>query len=157
MQKITLIHKPARSIIGIEGRGLTSEGPQWIFPLWAQAGQRRHEIADSILDEGWGCMSSADEFLAPWGEGEGRYLAGWELKGEQPDIPGWTVWQLPAMTLATLKCNMADYWLALNTLHSLVEQNPKLRQAGATHQCYPPHFTGSPDEEIQVMMMVEEI
>jgi len=157
MQEITLIQQRARTIIGIEGSGPTSQAPEWIQQLWIEAGGRRHEIADFIKEEGWGCMSSSTEFLAPWDGNEGRYLAGWELKGDQPDVPGWNTWELPAMTLATIKCNMGDYWLALTQLITRIQEHPKLRQAGATHQCYPPHFTGSPDEKIQLMMMVEEI
>jgi len=79
--EVQIITKPAFTVLGIEGRGDSDKGPEWIRPLWDQAFSRFDEIKNIVKSnqEAWGLMSATEEYLAPWKK-EGKYLAGWEVE-----------------------------------------------------------------------------
>jgi predicted transcriptional regulator YdeE len=137
---VEVVTKPAFSVVGIEGRGPANKGPEWIKPLWETAVPRLGEIRDLIQDRGWGLMSGVDEFLGNWGKDEGRYIAGWELKPEAKAPEGWSVWDVPAATYATIECKMATYGESWKYMHEKYLPGSEYVRDGAAHEYYPPEF-----------------
>ncbi len=137
---VILDERPSFSVVGIEGRGPVTKGPEWIKPLWETAVSRLGEIRDIVESEGWGLMSDVDTWLGSWGKDEGRYLAGWTLKPGAKAPGGWSVWELPAATYATISCKMQTYGEAWKYFHEQYLPTSEYKREGAAHEFYPPEF-----------------
>lgn len=153
---VQVFRKPAFAVIGIEGRGPASTGPQWVGPLWGQAFQRIGKIQHLITGDAWGLMSDVDEYLARWKE-NGRYLAGWQLKLEVDPVKGWTIWQIPASTFAVIPCTLKTYQEALHYGNEVFLKTGVYEQAGAIHEYYPPEFSNPETDMIALYFMVKEV
>ncbi|MDJ0754472.1 MAG: GyrI-like domain-containing protein [Ardenticatenaceae bacterium] len=136
---ITIIHKPAFAVLGIEGRGPAEKGPSWIKPLWGIARGRINEVKNLISEECWGLMSAVDEPFARWGD-EGKYLAGWEAPVETQAPEGWTLWEVPETTFAKVACTMRTYRAVWHYFHNQFLPDVNYEQAGAVHEYYPPGY-----------------
>ncbi len=138
--KTDIVQKPAFSVIGLEDRGPHDEASQWIMPLWQRVVTRRSEIASLITEHGWGLMSGTESFLSAWAGGTGRYLAGWELKPGTEPPDGWTVWEVPETTFATVPCKLASYAEVWQFIEKEFLPSSGYELAGAVHEYYPPEF-----------------
>jgi hypothetical protein len=87
--EVNIVSKSAFTVIGIEGRGLSAKGPEWVRPLWDNARSHVSNVQDLIGPHAWGLMSAVDEPFGRWRE-EGKYLAGWEVEPEIKSPSGWT-------------------------------------------------------------------
>jgi len=155
MNEISIIEKSRFSIIGIEGQGSSQRAIQWIRPLWEEAVERRSEVVSIIKEDEWGMMSGTESFLSPWGE-SGRYLAGWELKRFNDTLPGWKTWNIPASTFACIPTTISTISQSLEELQEFILQAPNLTRAGSTNEYYPPKFSGKPDDEFMLYMLVSK-
>jgi len=97
------------------GKGLASEGPVWIPPLWNEANSRFAEISslaklnpDGSIAGIWGAMSDIDEKFNKWNN-EGKYLAACEVLDDSEAPNGWIKWVIPSFKYVTVKCNQNTY------------------------------------------------
>lgn len=104
-----IVAKTSFTVLGIEGSGDASKGPEWIPPLWDQAFGRLDEVKELVTGKGaWGLMSGTDEHLAPWKE-KGKYLAGWGVKPDTKPPKGWKTWDVPEQKFVAIGCKVSTY------------------------------------------------
>jgi len=136
--------RDAITLIGREGRGDGARGSQWVPLLWRDLQVNMAEIAQLVLrDESgkprgiWGAMSDVTRRFLPW-DGEGLYLAGFEVSPEAEAPAGWAKWVLPANEYIVVDCTPQTYGAVFqNTLlHALPENDLEL--VGAVHEYYDP-------------------
>lgn len=142
--KVNIITKRTFSVIGKLGQGLSSEGVNWIQPIWEEANNSFNEIGNlaKIDNKGnivgiWGIMSDIDEKFEPWGK-QGKYLAGCEVEDNAVPPNGWTKWCVPSYKYAIIKCTQNTY---ANTFNYMIEEYlPKQNYSivGAIHELYDP-------------------
>lgn len=137
--EVKIVTRPAFAVLGIEGRGPSASGPEWIAPLWSTALARIGEVRHLITGDSWGLMSAVDEPFARWGA-EGKYLAGFEVAWTTEAPDGWTLWRVPPTTFAVIACTMATYGKAWEYFHNEFLPNSEYEPAGAVHEFYPASF-----------------
>jgi predicted transcriptional regulator YdeE len=137
--EVKVITKPAFAVLGIEGSGPADKGPEWISPLWDTARGKIEEIRDLIIGDGWGLMSAIDEPFGRWKE-RGKYLAGWEVRLETQAPQGWTMWEVPETTFATIACTTRTYGDAWRYFRDQFLPGEDYEAGGAVHEFYPTEF-----------------
>ena len=107
--------KQAFSVMGKIGS--TSDGPDFIAALWADANAHFPEIAhlaktneDGSISGIWGAMSDFSMAFLPWEEdfSKGLYLAGVECRDEAEPPEGWTKWTLPGFDYLKIENSSPD-------------------------------------------------
>jgi predicted transcriptional regulator YdeE len=138
--KVEITTKPAFAVLGMKGSGPANKGPEWIKPLWDTARSRIEEIRELIIGGSWGLMSAIDEPFGRWKE-EGKYLAGWEVRLETQAPEGWTKWEVPETTFATIACTMRTYGEVWQHFHDqFLPKHEEYEQGGAVHEFFPSDF-----------------
>ena len=109
--KIEKCTKSAFVVIGKEGS--TSDGPDFIQKLWADANAHFSEVQSLAKtdDTGnlvgiWGAMSDCSHSYRSWEEHftKGLYLAGVECVDDAEPPTGWTKWIIPGYDYLRVQC-----------------------------------------------------
>lgn len=104
MKKYSIKTLPSFYVIGKEGDSKT--GPKLVENLWNAADNHIAEVKDLVKADQygptyWGLMSDYSRSFKPWEHGfkDGLYLAGYEAKGAEINLPkGWSLWKAPEAT-----------------------------------------------------------
>lgn len=150
--KVEVVVKKGFSVLGIEGRGLSSQGQQWVPPLWKEASSRFAEVENMVHkdEQGavfmWGAMTDVDDNFEPWKE-EGKYLAGCEVDDHVSPPEGWTLWKIPGFKYIVVNCEQKTYGEVFSYMLKTYLPENKLQLSGAVHECYPP---GCNEGEVQL-------
>lgn len=157
--EVSVLARPGFRLVGIEGVGPTDSGPNWIPSLWEEANRRFPEVRDIIVPgTAWGFMSDVDEFLGAWStDGQGKYLAGWELIEGKNAPEGWSVWEIPEKTYAIVKCTYDRYEDAYAHVVKEFLPSSSYEMTGAQHEVYPPEFKDISADEFYLYFIVEEL
>ncbi|MFX1361962.1 MAG: GyrI-like domain-containing protein [Promethearchaeota archaeon] len=151
-----IISKTAFTVIGIEGSGDASKGPEWIPPLWDQAFGRFDEVKDLVTGKGaWGLMSAIDKYLAPW-KGKGKYLAGWEVKPGTKPPKGWKTWDVPEQRFVAIACTISTYGDAMKYFYQEFSPKEGFEQSGAIHEYYPEGFQDAEKDTLYLYIPVKK-
>lgn len=147
--EVIIINKPSFTVVGKMGQGLSNEGQKWIPPLWNEATANFNEIKPiaKVDDNGeiigiWGAMSDIDEKFNKWGK-EGKYLAGCEVVDNATPPLGWSKWQIPGYSYATINCSQKSYGVAFKYMIDEYLPQNNYNLIGAVHEFYPPNCDGN--------------
>lgn len=139
------VKKDDRAIIGVQGIGdvLTSE--EWVPTLWFSLEEKLPDILEqlAIPEESipcWGIMSDAKEWLSPWIDGEGLYLAGIDVPLQMTCPPGWHRSILPAMEYIVIRTTIPLVSEAVRFLFETVVPDEGIEIIGAIHEYYGPDY-----------------
>lgn len=137
--ELKIRYLPEFTVAGVLGEGKSSEGPNWIPPLWERADSGFCVLKKTGVgfENGvWGIMGHPDHYLGRWEE-QGLYLAGCETGKEIPLPEGWTRWAVPAQTYLVVDCSQTAYGAVFSKVLSEYLPAHGLQMIGAAHEHYP--------------------
>lgn len=139
------IIKSDTAVIGVEGVGAIETSQDWVQSLWFSLEEQLpaviEKLAVSETDVAcWGVMSDAKEWLAPWTEGQGLYLAGIEVPLETPCPRGWSRYLLPAMEYIVIRTTIPLISEAVSYLFETIVPKEAVEIIGALQEFYGADF-----------------
>ena len=138
MDNMKYLFKDAFAVIGKAGQGAVDKGPEWIAPLWENAGANYSEITSICRkdDKGglfwWGAMNDSEEENKRWSD-TGKYMPGCEADVGAIAPDGWTKWIIPAQTYLVVSTSPDKY----GEVFGKVVGDKDNVITGAIHEYYP--------------------
>lgn len=146
-------------VIGVMGRGKSTEGFTWVPPLWKKAEERFFDIEPFVKKdelgrtEMFGAMSDIRENFKPW-EDEGLYLAAWKIEEIPQDVPfGWSIWKLPECESLNVTIKEENYGSAFKYIMEEYIPSMGMRLSGAVHEYYAPERA---HDELTLIFPIEQ-